>query len=348
MDPTWNWTRQVNSATSTTRLWWAVGPCPAIQSRRSFPSGSARRGCPSAVNGSPSMAKVSTMKWSWRPGRIWWRRCCCTAELALPVNTSARRRVPDRQPPSGSSLQVFWIFFWFFFDFFEFFLNFFNNIFTDVADGFELKMNVSGNPVTAEPFGLHCGVSLYNYTTDIAWFLTSSAGISRRIGNATVLPGADFSKKKNGMDLAMGCFNFVSLVAGMSMSYPNRTYSYVEMLNWSKIPKSAGGKYACQATSLDGVKINQTVSFTVQSISLAWLKTKNWIIDNNWTDRRALMIYNVTRANVEVEKGNEILLFCHATGLPVPRSKWLKVLRDPMIQVFDDFDWFWVCRTVLK
>ena len=244
-------------------------------------------------------------------------------------------------------LNFFW-FFWFFLIFLNFFLNFFNNIFTDVADGFELKMNVSGNPVTAEPFGLHCGVSLYNYTTDIAWFLTSSAGISRRIGNATVLPGADFSKKKNGMDLAMGCFNFVSLVAGMSMSYPNRTYSYVEMLNWSKIPKSAGGKYACQATSLDGVKINQTVSFTVQSISLAWLKTKNWIIDNNWTDRRALMIYNVTRANVEVEKGNEILLFCHATGLPVPRSKWLKVLRDPMIQVFDDFDWFWVCRTVLK
>lgn len=51
------------------------------------------------------------------------------------------------------------------------------------------------------------------------------------------------------------------------MSYPNTTYSYVEMLNWSKITKSASGNYTCQVTSVYGASFNKTVSLLVQSMN---------------------------------------------------------------------------------
>ena len=61
--------------------------------------------------------------------------------------------------------------------------------YVDVVDGFELRKNTNGNPVTAEPFSLQCGVSLYSYTANMTWFYTSPAGITKRIVNSTVLPG---------------------------------------------------------------------------------------------------------------------------------------------------------------
>ena len=41
--------------------------------------------------------------------------------------------------------------------------------------------------------------------------------------------------------------------------------------------------------------------------------------------RRSLLIYNFTKQNLEIEKGNEIFIFCHVDGLPIPRVQWLKV-----------------------
>ena len=57
---------------------------------------------------------------------------------------------------------------------------------------------------------------------------------------------------------------YLHIYAGVSLSRPNFTYSYAEVLEWEKISMLANGSYSCQVVSLSDVVLNRSSSFRVR------------------------------------------------------------------------------------
>ena len=200
----------------------------------------------------------------------WWKRWPSGVVLTSQANTNAQPAL-DYPQLLGCTSQVNSLIFCFFF--FVFFLTIDFDI--DVDNGFELSPNPDDHPVAGEAFSLLCGVSVYNYTTDLAWFWTSPNNVTKQIVARRPPQGFNIQYSNNEWNFRVNKANntncskvIVWFNAGISIFYPNMTYSYAESLNWSKIPRSAGGKYTCQSTSLDGITSNKTVSFVVRGIKL--------------------------------------------------------------------------------
>ena len=252
MNHIWRWNRTVNSTTPVTRSRSVVWPCRVTVSRRWFPSGGAHRTPAAMPDGSQLLRKRTVMIWCSDRPMDWWRRWRCVIVPELPESTNARRLVLDYPPPSGCLWQVSvrsgrqraasfiflmcrrgrWI--W-------------------IEEEHQRQSGDGGavqSPVRSIAVQLHGEYDLVLY-------------FSGRNHQADCQFNSAARWRCGSPDDVMGLST--SIIAGMSMTYPNRTHSYVEMLNWSKVTKSAGGKYTCRVTSLDGHSRNRTVSFTVQS-----------------------------------------------------------------------------------
>jgi len=108
------------------------------------------------------------------------------------------------------------------------------------VNGSELTRAAAADPVDGEQFHLSCGVSLFNFSRQLKWTWTDSKGKKQELIRD-------------------------KMPAGMQMSYPNKTYSYVEELVWPAINKTAAGTYTCRATMLkSNASVDKSVSFKVR------------------------------------------------------------------------------------
>jgi hypothetical protein len=114
---------------------------------------------------------------------------------------------------------------------------------TDGAvNGSELTRATAADPVDGEQFHLSCGVSLFNFSRQLKWTWTDSKGKKQELVRD-------------------------KLPAGMRMSYPNKTYSYVEELVWPVVNKTAAGTYTCRASMLkSNATVEKSVSFIVRGL----------------------------------------------------------------------------------
>ncbi|KAK2716332.1 vascular endothelial growth factor receptor 1-like isoform X2 [Artemia franciscana] len=135
-----------------------------------------------------------------------------------------------------------------------------------------------------ENLSLRCAISLFNFTREIKWYYQATS----------TDPISDLVEGQTGVLIFKG----------------EDAYGYYQTLEKPGIRLSDSGQYICEANSLRGELIKQSVKISIMDQSSPLFTSHNM------------------GKKIEVEKGKPLVLQCNFTGRPPPSVTWLKDRRE--------------------